>query len=529
MGRQYIGKPSLGRGDHARSELSRAARDEPHEQVHGRGKRDQPGGSRGHAREVAPHGGQLGAQGQSFTDDLDGDCEVGSRPLDVRHLFVGHPHPWPFHLGAPRLHHRWAAFPSQHPGFDAFPRKRALCRTILRAAARGYARGARSHGREEEEQAMTTTTTTVASPFDLSGSTALVTGASRGLGHAIALDLARAGADVVLGMRDPGDEHGLVAEIGMALGRTAMPVAMDVTDLDQSRAAINKAFDAFGSLDILVNDAGGGINGPALEVTEADFDAVWALNTRSTFFLSQHAARRMIATGGGAIVNIASQAGLVALPGAKHGACAAKAAVVHLTRCLAVEWGEFGIPVNAVAPTFIETDGTRAALSDPEFRADTVERIAASTASAFHGKCPVRWCSWHPLPRRSSPARPWRSTELDRPLASCTRRPRVTEQAEHAGERLGHGLARMSGRDPAEPHRASTPLELLFDLAFVVAFGQAADQLAHLIGEGHVGPSVSERSRSRCSPHAGRGSTSRGSRRRTTPTTGSTARRRWCR
>ncbi len=221
---------------------------------------------------------------------------------------------------------------------------------------------------------MTTTTTTVASPFDLSGSTALVTGASRGLGHAIALDLARAGADVVLGMRDPGDDHGLVAEI-MALGRTAMPVAMDVTDLDQSRAAIDRAFDAFGSLDILVNNAGGGINGPALEVTEADFDAVWALNTRSTFFLSQHAAHHMIATGGGAIVNIASQAGLVALPG-EASYCTAKAAVVHLTRCLAVEWGEFGIRVNAVAPTFIETDGTRAALSDPEFRADTVERIA---------------------------------------------------------------------------------------------------------------------------------------------------------
>jgi NAD(P)-dependent dehydrogenase (short-subunit alcohol dehydrogenase family) len=225
---------------------------------------------------------------------------------------------------------------------------------------------------------MTTTTTTTASttanPFDLSGSTALVTGAARGLGHAIALDLARAGADVVLGMRDPSTDHGLVAEI-TALGRTVLPIAMDVTDLDQSRAAIDRAVDEFGSLDILVNNAGGGIDGPALEVTEADFDAVWALNTRSTFFLSQHAARHMIATGGGSIVNIASQAGLVALPG-ESSYCTAKAGVVHLTRCLAVEWGEFGIRVNAVAPTFIETDGTSAALSDPTFRADTVERIA---------------------------------------------------------------------------------------------------------------------------------------------------------
>ena len=220
-----------------------------------------------------------------------------------------------------------------------------------------------------------TTTTSTANPFDLTGSTALVTGAARGLGNAIALDLARAGANVVLGMRDPSTDHGLVAGI-TALGRRALPVAMDVTDLAQSRAAIDRAVDEFGSLDILVNNAGGGINGPALDVTEADFDAVWALNTRSTFFVSQHAARHMITTGGGSIVNIASQAGLVALPG-EASYCTAKAGVVHLTRCLAVEWGEFGIRVNAVAPTFIETDGTSAALSDPAFRADTVERIAA--------------------------------------------------------------------------------------------------------------------------------------------------------
>ena len=125
-----------------------------------------------------------------------------------------------------------------------------------------------------------------------------MTGAARGLGRAIALDLARAGADVVLGMRDPLTDHGLVAEI-TALGRRALPVAMDVTDLDQSRAAIDRAVAEFGSLDILVNNAGGGINAAALDVTEADFDTVWALNTRSTFFLSQHAARHMIASGGG--------------------------------------------------------------------------------------------------------------------------------------------------------------------------------------------------------------------------------------
>jgi NAD(P)-dependent dehydrogenase (short-subunit alcohol dehydrogenase family) len=209
----------------------------------------------------------------------------------------------------------------------------------------------------------------------LEGTVAVVTGAARGIGRAIALDLARAGADVGLGLRDAGRDGGLVAEIE-ALGRRAVPLAMDVTDLAQSRAALDAAVAELGRLDVLVNNAGGSILGNALDVTEEDFDAVWALNTRSTFFLSQHAAKHMRAHGGGAIVNVASQAGLVALPG-EASYCTAKAAVIHLTRCLAVEWGELGIRVNAVAPTFIETDGTEPALSDPAFRADVVERIAA--------------------------------------------------------------------------------------------------------------------------------------------------------
>lgn len=209
----------------------------------------------------------------------------------------------------------------------------------------------------------------------LEGTVAVVTGAARGIGRAIALDLARAGADVGLGLKDAGRDAGLVAEIE-ALGRRAVPLAMDVTDLAQSRAALDRAVAELGGLDVLVNNAGGSILGNALDVTEEDFDAVWALNTRSTFFLSQHAAKHMHAHGGGAIVNVASQAGLVALPG-EPSYCTAKAAVIHLTRCLAVEWGEYGIRVNAVAPTFIETDGTEPALSDPAFRADVVERIAA--------------------------------------------------------------------------------------------------------------------------------------------------------
>jgi 2-deoxy-D-gluconate 3-dehydrogenase len=215
----------------------------------------------------------------------------------------------------------------------------------------------------------------VRTPFALTGSRALVTAASRGLGREIALELAGQGADVILGVREPEGSAALVDEL-VAFGVAATAVRMDVLDLAGCRAAIDAATAELGAIDILVNNAGGGVDAPALEVTEDDFEHVWQLNTRSTFFLSQHVAKSMRANGGGAIVNVASQAGLVALPG-EASYCSAKAAVVHLTRCLAVEWGQYGIRVNAVAPTFIETDGTSAALSDDDFRADTVDRIAA--------------------------------------------------------------------------------------------------------------------------------------------------------
>ncbi|MET4782223.1 glucose 1-dehydrogenase [Glaciihabitans sp. UYNi722] len=211
--------------------------------------------------------------------------------------------------------------------------------------------------------------------FDLGGTVALVTGAGRGLGRAIALELAAAGSDVALGLRDPAHDGGLTAEIA-ALGRRALALPMDVRDLEQSRAAIDRTVAELGALDILVNNAGGGIVAPAIDVSEDDFDAVWSFNTRATFFISQHAARHMRSVGSGAIINMASQAGLVALPGESTYAIS-KAAIIHMTKALAVEWGEFGIRVNAVAPTFIETDGTSAALSDPAFRADTIDRIAA--------------------------------------------------------------------------------------------------------------------------------------------------------
>jgi 2-deoxy-D-gluconate 3-dehydrogenase len=210
----------------------------------------------------------------------------------------------------------------------------------------------------------------------MDGQVSIVTGANRGIGRAIALALAGAGSDVAVGVRRPGAGAEVVAAIEKT-GRRAVEVLIDVLDLDAARAGIDAAVARLGRVDVLVNNAGGGIDAPAIDVTEADFAWVWQYNTQATFFLSQHVARIMRTAGtGGSIVNIASQAGLVALPG-EVSYCTAKAAIIHLTKCLAVEWGELGIRVNAVAPTWVVTDGTAPVLDDPDLRADVEERIAA--------------------------------------------------------------------------------------------------------------------------------------------------------
>jgi NAD(P)-dependent dehydrogenase (short-subunit alcohol dehydrogenase family) len=211
--------------------------------------------------------------------------------------------------------------------------------------------------------------------FDLSGKVALVTGSARGLGRAISLALAHAGADVALGLRDRSAHVGLPGEIE-ALGRRVLPLQMDVTSLDQIFRAVDDAVSHFGRLDILVNNAGIAPDNPAENVREEDYDATLAVNLKGTFFASQAAGRVMIRQKGGRIINVSSQAGFVALP-TESVYCTTKAAIVHLTKCLAVEWGKHDITVNAVAPTFIETPGTEVCLSDPAFRADVVERIAA--------------------------------------------------------------------------------------------------------------------------------------------------------
>jgi NAD(P)-dependent dehydrogenase (short-subunit alcohol dehydrogenase family) len=210
--------------------------------------------------------------------------------------------------------------------------------------------------------------------FGLSGQVALVTGAARGLGRAISLALAHAGADVALGLRDINADAGLTAEI-RKMGRKALPLQMDVSRMDQIFCAVEETAKEFGRIDILVNNAGIAPENPAENVREEDFDATLAVNLKGTFFASQAAGRLMIRQNSGKIINMSSQAGFAALP-TESIYCMTKAGISHLTKCLAVEWGKFGITVNAVAPTFIRTPGTESCLADLAFHADTVERIA---------------------------------------------------------------------------------------------------------------------------------------------------------
>jgi len=211
--------------------------------------------------------------------------------------------------------------------------------------------------------------------FDLSGQVALVTGAARGLGRAISLALAHAGADLALGLRDASTGAGLVREIE-AMGRRAIPLQMDMTQLRQVSRAVDDAVTHFGRLDILVNNAGIAPGNLAEDVREDDFDLTLAINLKGTFFAAQAAGRVMIRQKFGRIINMSSQAGFAALP-TESIYCMTKAAIAHLTKCLAVEWGMHNITVNAVAPTFIHTPGTEEFLANPDARNDVVERIAA--------------------------------------------------------------------------------------------------------------------------------------------------------
>jgi NAD(P)-dependent dehydrogenase (short-subunit alcohol dehydrogenase family) len=199
--------------------------------------------------------------------------------------------------------------------------------------------------------------------IDLSGRVAMITGASSGLGAQFARALSAAGAGVVLAARRVERLKTLRAEIEAADG-DAHVVGLDVTSVESIRAAVAHAETEMGPIDILVNNAGVGTTQHLTEVTEEDYDFIMNTNARGAFFVAQEVAKRMIARAkgmapgtytGGRIVNIASVAGLRV--GSRIGVyCMSKAAVVHMTRSMALEWGRFDINVNAICPGYIDTE-----------------------------------------------------------------------------------------------------------------------------------------------------------------------------
>ena len=215
--------------------------------------------------------------------------------------------------------------------------------------------------------------------FTLSGQVALVTGAARGLGRAIALALAHAGADVALGLRDVQSDAGLVAEI-TKMGRKTLPLQMDMREMQQIFGAVEKTVKEFGRIDILVNNAGIAPENPAEHVREEDYDVTVAINLKGTFFASQAAGRIMIRQKSGKIINMSSQAGFAALP-TESIYCMTKAGIAHLTKCLAVEWGKYGITVNAIAPGPFATEMPMSILTEQQ-----KQTFAARTAVGRWGE-----------------------------------------------------------------------------------------------------------------------------------------------
>ncbi len=213
----------------------------------------------------------------------------------------------------------------------------------------------------------------MANPFDLHGKVAVVTGANTGIGQAIAVALAEAGADIAAVGRTPAEDT--VAQI-RALGRRAEVISADLSSIEPVDRIVAETIGTLGGLDILVNNAGIIRRADSVDFTEADWDAVIDTNLKSLFFLCQAAGKHMIAQGHGKIINIASMLtfqGGIRVPSYT----AAKSGVGGLTKLLANEWAAKGINVNAIAPGYVATNNTTALQADEARNRSIVERIPA--------------------------------------------------------------------------------------------------------------------------------------------------------
>lgn len=211
--------------------------------------------------------------------------------------------------------------------------------------------------------------------FDLKGKVAVITGGTKGLGYGMAVTLAHYGADVVVASRTA-EACARVADELQALGVRAMGIPCDVTDNAQVQLLIDTTVAELGGLDIMICNAGIGRTHPALEFSVDEWDDVMDVNLRAVFFCCQYAARVMKKQGrGGRIINISSAGGVVGAKGVAS-YCASKGGVINLTRALAMEWGRYGITVNAVCPGYVPTDINKEQLDNPKIRA-AIENLTA--------------------------------------------------------------------------------------------------------------------------------------------------------
>lgn len=210
--------------------------------------------------------------------------------------------------------------------------------------------------------------------FNLEGKVALVTGSSKGIGAAIAIALARAGADVICHGR--GDEAQETGDSVRRLGRRSLVVRADLSDRSAQDAFVKSAAAAFGKVDVLVNNAGSIRRSAAVDYSDADWDFLLEVNLSAPFRLSRQIGKLMIEQGSGRIINIASllsfQGGILV-----PGYAASKGGIAQLTKALANEWASKNVTVNAIAPGYIATDNTHALRADPNRSRQILERIPA--------------------------------------------------------------------------------------------------------------------------------------------------------